>query len=538
MTAGDRLAGERRQVVVPRHAAALGDERPARDEQADGQSPHPLDPLQLAGDAIERGDLAHQPARVELVADLDRRSDTLAAAAPASRRRAARRAPRPSSRAAPGPRGARRPCAAAGRSATAPRLTIAVAALVEVDVALRRGVRAVRGRAEPADQRDLLERRGELGAEHAPLDAADVVERRLDRRPLALACGSTSAAGRGGRVPCRRRAPAVGVVEEVDAGPRRGAVDEAALRVDPPRPRRRELLELARASRRPAPARARSAAGRPRRSPARREARGGTAGRRRRRSTRARRGSSAPTRRPSRFRASGTVSITVACRRLPVIRSSSRLTKPTSKRALCATSTAPPANFENRRSASRTPGRAPELLVRQAGQDADRAAAAASSARRASGTRRAISSSRTRTAPISQMRADALARPVVSRSKTTNCARSPSERVGRRRERDERRRASRGARRSSTSGAEQRAREPLGRLPDREEERRGLARARPAAALLEKLDEPVERVDRELHRPDRYTNICSVTCARSSPAPNAEQSRPRSRRPSGGRSRR
>ncbi len=115
------------------------------------------------------------------------------------------------------------------------------------------------------------------------------------------------------------------------------------------------------------------------------------------------------------------MSITVACRRLPVIRSSSRFTKPTSKRALCATSTAPPANFENRRSASRTPG-------------ARRSSASESPVSIptgfGSGTRGCtsvwkqsrISSSRTRTAPISQIRADACARPVVSRSKTTKCA--------------------------------------------------------------------------------------------------------------------
>src|SRR6185312_10750726 len=62
----------------------------------------------------------------------------------------------------------------------------AVPALVQVDVALRRRCATVRGRAEPADQRDLFERGGELGAEHTPLDVRDVVERRLDRRALAL----------------------------------------------------------------------------------------------------------------------------------------------------------------------------------------------------------------------------------------------------------------------------------------------------------------------------------------------------------------
>ena len=75
----------------------------------------------------------------------------------------------------------------------------------------RRSARAaaarVRRRAQLADQPHLLERRLELGAEHAPLDPLDGAERGLDRGPLPLASGSTSAAGPAGRAPCRRRAP-------------------------------------------------------------------------------------------------------------------------------------------------------------------------------------------------------------------------------------------------------------------------------------------------------------------------------------------
>ena len=136
------------------------------------------------------------------------------------------------------------------------------------------------------------------------------------------------------------------------------------------------------------------------------------------------RGEARPLRRgrASRLRASGTVSITVAESRLPVSRSSSRLTKPTSKRALWATSTASPANAEKRRSASRDPRRAAQLARRRARSAGRPAPAAARRARRASGTSPPTSSRATRTAPISQIRADAVASPVVSRSKTTNVA--------------------------------------------------------------------------------------------------------------------
>ena len=115
---------------------------------------------------------------------------------------------------------------------------------MEVDVALRRGRPAVRGRAESPDERDLLERRGELGAEHAPLDAGHVVERGLDRRPLALAVEVRAQAGAEVTGLADVEHLAVGVVEEVDAGAGRGAVDQVALRVDAARPGRRELLEL------------------------------------------------------------------------------------------------------------------------------------------------------------------------------------------------------------------------------------------------------------------------------------------------------
>ncbi len=129
------------------------------------------------------------------------------------------------------------------------------------------------------------------------------------------------------------------------------------------------------------------------------------------------------TRPASRFRASGTVSTIVAESRLPVSRSSSRFTNPTSKRALCATSTASSANAENRRSAVATRG-------------ARRSSSSESPVRRPTGAGSATpgatsvsnvapSSSRsTRTAPISQIRADATASPVVSRSKTTKRASS------------------------------------------------------------------------------------------------------------------
>ena len=106
------------------------------------------------------------------------------------------------------------------------------------------GAARVRGRPQLAQQPELLERRLELGAEHAPLDPLERAERGLDRRPLPL----------GAEVGAQPRAQVAGaadvehllvaVAEEVDARPRRRARDERALRREPAGARRRELDEL------------------------------------------------------------------------------------------------------------------------------------------------------------------------------------------------------------------------------------------------------------------------------------------------------
>ena len=191
--------------------------------------------------------------------------------------------------------------------------------------------------------------------------------------------------------------------------------------MDAARPRRRQLLELGDASSRRAPARARAGARTPRPSPARRAARGGTARPRRRRRTRARRGS-----RAGRGRAAGSARA-APCR--------SPSPEPLAGQPLELA--VDEADVEARvvrdeRRVARERREAP-----QRGRDPRRAAAAASSERpvsrpigAGSGTPGATSvsnvspssSPRTRTAPISQIRAEATASPVVSRSKTTNAA--------------------------------------------------------------------------------------------------------------------
>ena len=114
------------------------------------------------------------------------------------------------------------------------------------------------------------------------------------------------------------------------------------------------------------------------------------------------------------------MSITVAATRLPVIRSSSRLTNPTSKRALWATSTASPANADE---APRAPGAraAPRAAPRPRARSAGRPGAGAGTpgATSVSNVAVRLEAAQMRTAPISQMRAEATASPVVSRSKTT-----------------------------------------------------------------------------------------------------------------------
>ena len=94
-----------------------------------------------------------------------------------------------------------------------------------------------------------------------------------------------------------------------------------------------------------------------------------------------------------------------------------------SKRALCATRTASPANSRKRRTASSTGG-APRSAP---GSIPVSAAIGAGSGRRgftSVSNRSSSSSPRTRTAPISQIADEPGERPVVSRSKTTYVASS------------------------------------------------------------------------------------------------------------------
>ena len=102
----------------------------------------------------------------------------------------------------------------------------------------------VRGRTEIANQAELLERRLELGAELAPLDARERSERGLHRGSLAVAREvGTQASPQVARLPDVQHR-VVPVPEEIDAGRRRRAGDQRAARVQPPGARRRELDHL------------------------------------------------------------------------------------------------------------------------------------------------------------------------------------------------------------------------------------------------------------------------------------------------------
>ena len=108
------------------------------------------------------------------------------------------------------------------------------------------GARAARVRRRPqvAEEPQLLERRLELGARLAPLDPLERPERRLHGGPLPLA-GEVRAEARAQlpRAADVERHP-TGAPEHVDAGARRRARDERALRVQAPRARGGELDEV------------------------------------------------------------------------------------------------------------------------------------------------------------------------------------------------------------------------------------------------------------------------------------------------------
>ena len=122
---------------------------------------------------------------------------------------------------------------------------------------------------------------------------------------------------------------------------------------------------------------------------------------------------------------------------------------------------------------------------------------------------------RTRTAPISQIRSRAAESPVVSRSKTTNSA--SSSKGSERPPTSETRRAR--ADDPAVAGRhlfEQRAGEPVGDRR-RREERPGRLDHGQRAALLERVDEPVERVEGELHLSDESEHTFALQAHVASP---------------------
>ena len=291
----------------------------------------------------------------------------------------------------------------------------------EVDVTVGARAARVRRGSQVAQEPQLLERRLELGARLAPLDPLERAERRLDGGPLPLA-GEVRAQARAQlpRAADVERHPA-GAPEHVDARARRRARDERALRCAAaaraaPRARRGRT-----ASGRRAPGRARSGRGGSPPSRGRRAGLGGTA----RSSTPKKCASVArPTRRvrsPSSLRASHTVSTTGAAMRLPVRCVTSRSRKARSKRALCATSAASPANARScltACSARGAPRSVPGWMPVSEATAGGSATPGSTSVSNASSS----ASARTRCAPISQIRDVRGERPVVSRSTTTKCA--------------------------------------------------------------------------------------------------------------------
>src|SRR5205085_1392651 len=121
-----------------------------------------------------------------------------------------------------------------------------VAPAAQVDAVLLPTAARVGGRLQLPDQPQLLERGLELGAEHAPLDPVECHQRRLNRRPLALAPEVGAKTGAEVTGPADVEHLSVPVTEEADgwrarpcrAGARTAAGREragAALRGNPGR---------------------------------------------------------------------------------------------------------------------------------------------------------------------------------------------------------------------------------------------------------------------------------------------------------------
>ena len=360
----------------------------------------------------------------------------------------------------------------------------------------------VRRRAQLAQQAQLLERRLELRAGLAPLDLLQRAERRLDRRAL-------PAAGEVRAQPCAEVAGAPDVERRARRGRGTGRRPAASAR-----PRRASASTCRR--------RARGAASSTRSASVRAPRSWASPSSTRRISAVARASGSArwhgsvetpkkcasaarPTRRvrsPSSRRASQTVSTTGAAIRRPVSSSTSRSRKARSKRALCATSAASPANSSKRRIASSARGAPRSAAGLDAGQRGDRRRAAARGGRRAS-----------RTCPRARARGPAARR---SRRSASSGATGPSSRGRRRRSARaragrprpaaprarRRRRARRAARRPSTTSSRSERASAVRRAREREEDARRLVRGHRPAPGLDQLDEPVGGVERELHAAD------------------------------------
>ena len=296
----------------------------------------------------------------------------------------------------------------------------AVAATAEIEVPVGTHGARIRGRPQLADQAQLLERRLELRAEHAPFDPLER-SRAPPRRPAAAApSGSTSAAGRAGRGPGRRRAPG----RARRGRGRRPAA--AARRRRAPRLRWTRRGAVAASSTRSATVRAprscampdqphedlrgrlgvgqRAMAGtRVGREPVRQRRRGSRAG------VRAAGARARPCRPPS------------PPTRCPVSRIVSWSRNAMSKRALCATSTASPANARKRRTAAATGGArrssSSRRPVKRRRSPAGRRTPGLASVWNRVGRARAARPARRRTRRTGRARPES---PVVSRSKTTN----------------------------------------------------------------------------------------------------------------------
>ncbi len=183
-----------------------------------------------------------------------------------------------------------------------------------------------------------------------------------------------------------------------------------------------------------------------------------------------------------------------------------------SKRALCATSGASPANARKRRTASSARGarrRSLGWIPVSAAMLAGSTTPGLTSVSNVSST----ASARTRTAPISQMRSRLAESPVVSRSKTTSSA--SSMRTSALASPARPTRAPSQARRASpsTTSASRLCASVGGRALESEQGARGILGGDSPSPCLNELDEPVGGVERELHdsRPYRtYVRYSSL----------------------------